>query len=40
MIFVLDRSSIVESFKIIKLKKSKYDFWIGYFKYSLNFLKL
>jgi len=40
MISVLDRSSIVQSFKIIKFKKNNYDFWFGYFKYSLNVLKL
>jgi len=40
MISVLDRSSIVQSFKIIKFKKSNYDFWFGYFKYSWNVLNL
>jgi len=40
MISVLDRSSIVQSFKIIKFKKSNYDFWFRYFKYSWNVLKL
>jgi hypothetical protein len=44
MISVLDTSSIVKSFKIIKfkrkLKKSNYYFYFGFFKDSLNVFKL
>jgi hypothetical protein len=40
MISVLNRSNIVQIFKIIKFKKSNYVFWFGYFKYSWNVLKL